>query len=90
VSRSRSLRGAVAGQAEELRAARDRIVADLERVLEILTRAGRGVRSVATGAYEDAVGPETQAPVRRRRKAAKRAVRKAGPKRAVRKEARGR
>jgi phasin family protein len=90
VSRSRSLRGAVAGQAEELRAARDRIVADLERVLEILTRAGRGVRSVATGAYEDAVGPETQAPVRRRRKAAKRAVRKAGPKRAVRKAARGR
>ena len=91
VSRSRSLRGAVGGQAEELRAARDRIVADLERVLEILTRAGRGVRTVARGAYEDAVGPETQAPapVRRRRKAAKRAVRKAKTKRAVRKGARG-
>lgn len=79
VSRSRSLRGAVGGQAEELRAARDRIAADLERALDILTRAGRGVRTVAEDAYEDAVGPgaEAPAPVRRRRKAAKRAVRKA-------------
>ena len=78
VSRSRSLRGAVGGQAEELRAARDRIAADLERVLDILTRAGRGVRTVAEDAYEDAVGraAEAEAPVRRRRKAAKRAVRK--------------
>lgn len=78
VSRSRSLRGAVGGQAEELRAARDRIAADLERVLDILTRAGRGVRTVAEEAYEDAVGPaaEATAPVRRRRKTVKRAVRK--------------
>ena len=78
VSRARSLRGAVGGQAEELRAARDRIAADLERVLDILTRAGRGVRAVAEDAYENAVGPaaEAPAPVRRRRKAAKRAVRK--------------
>jgi hypothetical protein len=90
VSRSRSLRGAVGGQAEELRAARDRIVADLELVLQILTRAGRGVRTVARDAYEDAVGAETQAPVRRRRKAAKRALRKTKSKRAVRKVARGR
>ncbi len=90
VSRSRSVRGAAGVQAGELRAARDRIVADLERVLEILSRAGRGVRSVAAGAYEEAVGSvdETPAPVRRRRKAAKRAVRKTGPKRAVRKVAR--
>lgn len=79
VSRSRSLRGVVAGQADELRAARDRIAADLEQVMEILSRAGRGVRSVAQNAYEDAVGEagEATAPVRRRRKAAKRAVRKA-------------
>jgi len=78
VSRSRSLRGAVGGQAEELRAARDRIAADLERVLDILTRAGRGLRAVAEDAYENAVGPaaEALAPVRRQRKAAKRAVRK--------------
>lgn len=78
VSRSRSLRGAVGGQAEELRAARDRIASDLERVLDILTRAGRGVRNVAEDAYEDAVGPAAQAraPVRRRPKATKRAVRK--------------
>jgi len=78
VSRSRSLRGAVGDQAEELRAARDRIAADLERVLDILTRAGRGVRTVVEDAYGDAVGPaaDVPAPVRRRRKAAKRAVRK--------------
>jgi hypothetical protein len=76
VSRSRSLRGAVGGQAEELRAARDRIAADLERVLDILTRAGRGVRTVAEDAYEDAVGPAAEAPVRRTRKAAKRSSRK--------------
>ena len=78
VSRSRSLRGAVGGQAEELRAARDRIAADLGRALDILTRAGRSVRAVAADAYGDAVGPagETPAPVRRPRKAAKRSTRK--------------
>jgi hypothetical protein len=79
VSHSRSLRGAVGGQAEELRAARDRIAADLERVLDILTRAGRGMRKVAEDAYDDAVGAaaEAPAPTRRRRKVAKRAVKKA-------------
>ena len=78
VSRSRSLRGAVGGQADELRAARDRIATDLERALDILTRAGRGVRTVAEDAYDDAVGPtdEAPAPVRRPRKAAKRSTRK--------------
>lgn len=78
VSRSRSLRGAVGGQAEELRAARDRIAVDLEHVLDILTRAGRGVRAVAEDAYQDAVGPaaEAPAPVSRRRKAANRSTRK--------------
>lgn len=78
VSRSRSLRGAVGGQADELRAVRDRIAADLERALGILTRAGRGVRTLAEDAYEDAVGPadEAPAPVRRPRKAAKRSTRK--------------
>jgi hypothetical protein len=77
VSRSRSLRGAVGGQADELRAARDRIAADLERVLDILTRAGRGVRTVAEDAYGDAVGPADEAPasMRRPRKAAKRSTR---------------
>ena len=78
MARSRTLRGVVTGQAGELRAARDRIAADLKRVIEILKRAGRGVRTVAKDAYADTVRPatETPAPVRRtvrRKKAATRA-----------------
>ena len=80
MARSRSLRGAVTGQAGELRAARDRIAADLERVIAILKRAGRGARTVASDAYTDVVSApgEAPVPVRRtvRRKKAKRAVRK--------------
>jgi hypothetical protein len=78
VSRSRNLGRAVAGQAEELRAARDRIAADLERVIGILTRAGRGIRTVAMDAYSDAVRPAAAevSPARKvRRKAAKKAKR---------------
>ena len=94
VSRSRSLRGAVGAQAEELRAARDRIAADLERVLEILARAGRGLQSVAQDAYEGTVRPAAEAaapvPRARRRKGAKRVARKAKTKRAVRKKTHGR
>jgi hypothetical protein len=94
VSRSRSLRGAVSGQAQELRAARDRIAADLERVIEILARTGRGLQTVAQDAYEETVRPagETPAPVRRarRRKVAKRVARKAKTKRAVRRKTRAR
>jgi hypothetical protein len=92
MSRSRSLRGAVGGQVEELRAARDRIAADLERVIGILTRTGRGIGTVAKDAYEGVVRPGAEAPARRRkrRKVAKRVSRKAKAKRAVRKKARGR
>jgi hypothetical protein len=88
------LRGAVSGQAQELRAARDRIAADLERVIEILARTGRGLQTVAQDAYEETVRPagETLAPVRRarRRKVAKRVARKAKTKRAVRRKTRAR
>ena len=92
VSRSRSLRGAVGVQAEELRSARDRIAADLKRVIDIVTRAGRGVRTVAQDAFADVVHPTSETPARRsgRRKAAKRAVRKAKTKRAVIRKTRAR
>lgn len=77
VSRARSVRDVVGGQADELRAARDRIRADIRRVIQILRRAGKGVRTVATEAYASARGPEAEeAPVPVRRKRAKRAVRK--------------
>jgi len=62
-------------------------------VIGILTRTGRGIRTVAKVAYADAVRPEDEAPTParrvRRRKVAKRAVRKSKTKRANRKTARG-
>lgn len=81
VARARGVRDLAGGQAEELRAARKRIAKDIKRVIEILRRAGKGVRSVATDTYEDVVKapPVELAPVARRkpRKSAKRAVGKA-------------
>jgi len=81
VARARGVQDVAGGQAEQLRAARKRISADIKRVIEILKRAGKGVRTVATDTYEDVVKPPQVelAPVARRkpRKSAKRAVRKA-------------
>jgi hypothetical protein len=81
VARARGVRDLAGGQAEELRAARKRIAADIKRVIEILSRAGKGVRTVATDAYEDVVKPPQLelAPVPRAkpRRKVKRAVRKA-------------
>jgi phasin family protein len=81
VSRARSVRDMVGGQAEELRAARERIGADIKRVIEILRRAGKRARTVATETVAEVRRRpgETAAPVRRtvRRKKAKRVVRKA-------------
>jgi hypothetical protein len=75
------VRDVAGGQAEQLRAARKRIAKDIKRVIEILKRAGKGVRTVAADTYEDVVKPPQVelAPVARRkpRKSAKRAVRKA-------------
>ncbi len=76
MARARSVRGVVTGQAGELRAARDRIAADLERVIAILKRAGRGVRTAASEAYTDVVSPPAEVPVPVRRRKAKRTVRK--------------
>jgi hypothetical protein len=89
VARARSVRTLVGGQAGELKAARERIIKDIGRVLVILRRAGKGVRSVATNTYADVVRPQdgTPAAVRRTRtRKAKRGVRKA--KRKVKKTAR--
>jgi len=81
VARARGVRDVAGGQAEQLRAARKRIAKDIKRVIEILKRAGKGVRTVAADTYEDVVKPPQVelAPVARRkpRKSAKRAVRKA-------------
>jgi hypothetical protein len=81
VARARGVRDLAGGQAEELRAARKRIAADIKRVIEILRRAGKGVRTVATETYADAVKPPemelTPVPRAKPRRKAKRAVRKA-------------
>jgi phasin family protein len=81
VSRARSVRDLVGGQAEELRAARERIAADIKRVIEILRHAGKRARTVASETVAEVRRRpgEAAAPARRtvRRKKAKRAVRKA-------------
>ena len=88
VSRAHSVRALVGGQAEELRAARERIVKDIQRVVAILKRAGKGARAVATDTYAEIVKApraETSAtrPVRKRK--VKKVVRTRKVKKAVRK-----
>lgn len=80
VSRAQSVRSMVGGQAEELRAARERIVKDIQRVVAILKRAGKGARAVATDTYAEIVkAPRADSaatsPTRKRK--VKRVVRKA-------------
>ena len=89
VSRAQSVRALVGGQAEELKAARERIVKDIQRVVAILKRAGKGARAVATDTYAEIVKvsraqPAATRPPRKRK--VKKAVRQA--KRKVRKTAR--
>jgi phasin family protein len=81
VSRAQSVRTLVGGQAEELKAARERIVKDIQRVVAILRRAGKGARTVANDAYAEIVKAPAAKPSARRktgaRKAKKKVVRKA-------------
>jgi hypothetical protein len=79
IARARGVRDLVGGQADELRAARRRIAADVKRVIAILRRAGRGVRNVVTDAYADVVKRQDEDLTAVRRTAtrkAKRVVRK--------------
>ena len=80
VSRARGVRELVGGQAEELKAARERIMQDIKRVIAILKRAGKGARSVATETLADVRRPKSEAAAPARRataRKAKRTVRKA-------------
>jgi phasin family protein len=80
VSRARGVRELVGGQAEELKAARERIMQDIKRVVAILKRAGKGARSVATDTLADVRRPSSEAAAPGRRAPArkvKRTVRKA-------------
>ena len=75
IARARSVRALVGGQAEELKAARERIVKDIRQVLTILKRAGRGVRNVATDTYADVVKPQSEELTAVRRTPARKAKR---------------
>jgi len=80
VSRAQSVRALAGGQAEELRAARERIVKDIGRVVAILKRAGKGAHAVATDTYDEIVKApraKSAAPGPARKRKAKRVVRKA-------------
>lgn len=83
VSRAESMRALLGGQGEELRAARERIAQDVKRVIAILRRAGKAVRSVATDTLADVRGPESveltavpRRPARRTRRVVRKAKRK--------------
>ena len=77
VAQSESVVDLVRGQADELRATRDRVVNDVNRAVSIVTDAGRGVRDVATEAYAKVSQP-ARAPRGKttRARKAKRAARK--------------
>jgi phasin family protein len=82
VARATSLRALVGGQAEELKAARARIAKDIQRVVAILKRAGKGARAVATDTYAEVVKARRTVP------AAEAATRRGKARRVVRKPAR--
>jgi phasin family protein len=77
----------VGGQADQLRAVRERVVRDMNRAVAIVRKAGRGARNVATETYAKVARPAQRAVAKPAAK--KRAVRKskarAPAKKAIRK-----
>jgi phasin family protein len=57
VAQSDNVRDLVSGQAEELRAVRERVVSDVGRAVSIVRDAGRGARKVATETYTKVARP---------------------------------
>ena len=79
VAQSDNVTDLVRGQADELRAVRERVVSDVNRAVAIVRNAGRGARAVATETYTKVARPAkttARAKTTRARKA-KRTVRKA-------------
>ena len=78
VAQSDNVKDLVSGQADELRAVRERVVSDVNRAVSIVRNAGRSAREVATETYTKVARPtktKAKAKTTRARKA-KRAVRK--------------
>jgi len=75
VAQSDNVKDLVSGQADELRAVRERVVHDVGRAVWIVREAGRGVRTVATETYTKVTRSAKAAKAKTPRKV-KRAVRK--------------
>jgi len=75
VAQSDNVRDLVSGQAQELRAVRERVVSDVGRAVSIVRDAGRGARKVATETYTKVARPAKAAKAKATR-TVKRAVRK--------------
>jgi hypothetical protein len=79
VAQSNNVMDLVSGQADELRATRDRVVNDVKRAVSIVKDAGIGARDVATETYAKVVkrGPAARPAAKKTRaRKTKRAVRK--------------
>ena len=78
VAQSENVKDLVSGQADELRAVRERVVSDVNRAVSIVRNAGRGARAVATETYTKVARPAKTAKAKTTRaRKAKRTVRKA-------------
>ena len=78
VAQSENVKDLVSGQADELRAVRERVVSDVNRAVAIVRNAGRGARAVATETYTKVARPAKAAKAKKTRaRKAKRTVRKA-------------
>ena len=74
VAQSDNVQDLVSGQADELRATRERVVDEMKRAVAIVKHAGRGMRNVATETYAKVTRPAKAAKAKTTRKV-KRAVR---------------
>ena len=68
VAQSDNVTDLVRGQADELRAVRERVVSDVNRAVSIVRNAGRGARAVATETYAKVARPANAAKVKAKAK----------------------
>jgi hypothetical protein len=77
LSQTDNVRDLLRAQVDELRATRERIVADVNRAIAIAKDAGRGVKAVATDSYARVTKPApARKPARRKSKSTARRARK--------------
>lgn len=89
VAQSDNVTDLVRGQADELRAVRERVVSDVNRAVSIVRNAGRGARAVATETYAKVARPAKAAKAKAKAKAT-RARKAKGTRRTTKVKARAR